>query len=100
MSKFVVVVLFKVKPGYLEEIRPLMMANAITSLKKEKNCHQFDVVQRQDDDHAFIFYETYKDLASFEYHLKTAHSIAFNAKLKELGDNTERVPMRCDLVSR
>ena len=66
MAKFVVVVLFKAKPGHLEEIRSLMMANAEISVAEEENCYQFDVVRRQDDENAFIFYETYKDLASFE----------------------------------
>jgi autoinducer 2-degrading protein len=99
MSKFVVVVLFKVKPGHLEEINSLMMDNATASVRDEENCYQFDVVRRQDDENAFIFYETYKDLASFEYHLTTDHSIDFNAKLKEMGDKTERVPMRCGLIS-
>ena len=99
MAKFVVVVLFKAKPGHLEEIRPLMMANAEISVAEEENCYQFDVGRRQDDENAFIFYETYKDLASFEYHLTTEHSIAFNAKLKEMGDKTERIPMRCEMIS-
>lgn len=99
MEKFVITVLFNVKPGYLDEIKPLMFGNAVTSLTDEEGCLQFDVVQRQDDDHAFIFYEIYSDKAAFDFHLKTNHSIAFNNKLKELGDNTTREAIRGHLVS-
>jgi (4S)-4-hydroxy-5-phosphonooxypentane-2,3-dione isomerase len=99
MEKFVITVLFKVKQGYLDEVKPLMFGNAQTSLSDEEGCLQFDVVQRRDDDHAFIFYEVYTDKAAFDLHLKLDHSIAFNNKLKELGDNTTREPIRGHLIS-
>jgi len=98
MANFVNVVLFKVKPGYLDEIKPVMLANAAASVTEE-TCYQFDVVQRQDDDHAFIFYEVYKDKASLDIHRETAHFKAFFAKVTELSENTEREPIFCDQVS-
>ncbi|MGY9015180.1 MAG: putative quinol monooxygenase [Rhodospirillales bacterium] len=99
MEKFVITVLFKVKPGYLDAIKPLMFGNAQKSLTDEEGCLQFDVVQQQNDDHAFIFYEIYSDKTAFDFHLKTVHSITFNNKLKELGDNTTREPIRGQLIS-
>ncbi|MGY9004310.1 MAG: putative quinol monooxygenase [Rhodospirillales bacterium] len=98
MANFVNVVLIKIKPGYLEQIKPVMLANAAESVKEE-NIFQFDVVQRQDDDHAFIFYEVYKDRASLDTHRETAHFKAFFNKVEELGDNVEREPIFCDVVS-
>ena len=98
MAKFINVVLVKIKPGYLEQIKPVMLANAAESVKEE-NIFQFDVVQRQDDDHAFIFYEVYKDRASLDTHRETAHFKAFFNKVEELGDNVEREPIFCDVIS-
>lgn len=98
MANFINVVLFKVKQGYLDEIKPVMLANAAESVKEE-NVYQFDVVQRQDDDHAFIFYEVYKDKASLDIHRETDHFKAFFAKVTELSENTEREPIFCDQVS-
>ncbi len=95
-----IMVLFKVKSGYLDNIKPLMFKNAQTSLADEEGCLHFDVVQRQDDDHKFILYEIYKDRTAFDHHLRTDHSSAFNNKLKELGDNTTRELIHGHLIDR
>lgn len=98
MANFVNVVLVKIKQGYLDQVKPVMLANAAESIKEE-NVYQFDVVQHQDDDHAFIFYEVYKDKASLETHRETSHFKAFFNKVEELGENVERKPIFCDQIT-
>ena len=59
MSRLVNLVHVKVAEGYLDKIQDAMLTNARQSVLEE-NCHQFDVVVSQEDDHSFVFYEVYE----------------------------------------
>ncbi|MDA0240953.1 MAG: putative quinol monooxygenase [Proteobacteria bacterium] len=89
MANLVNVVNFRVKPGYLDQIKPAMLENAAESVK-EPDCYQFDVIQSDDDDHSFLFYEVYKDEAALSTHRTTTHFLTYWCLLEELGDNVER----------
>ena len=89
MSRLVNLVHVKVAEGYLDKIQDAMLTNARQSVL-EKNCHQFDVVVSQEDDHSFIFYEVYEDKAALDAHRETAHFQDYWKLIGELGDNIQR----------
>ena len=89
MSDLVLVVTVKVKPGYVDVLRPAMLENAAQSIK-EQTCYQFDVIVSQDDDNTFMFYEVYKDEQALADHRQTPHFLAYWNLMQELGDKVER----------
>ena len=89
MGKLVNLVHVTVAAGYLERIKPAMLANARHSVQ-EAGCHQFDVVVSNDDDHKFVFYEVYDDQAALDAHRQTDHFKTYWKILEELGDNLQR----------
>ena len=89
MSRLVNLVHVKVAEGYLDKIKDAMLTNARKSVL-EVNCHQFDVVVSQEDDHSFVFYEVYEDKAALDAHRETAHFLAYWKLVGELGDNIQR----------
>jgi (4S)-4-hydroxy-5-phosphonooxypentane-2,3-dione isomerase len=81
MSDLVLVVTVKVKPGYVDVLRPAMLENAAQSIK-EQTCYQFDVIVSQ--------YEVYKDEQALADHRQTPHFLAYWNLMQELGDKVER----------
>lgn len=76
---YALTVLFRLKPGMMDEFLPLMLTNSAASLANEPGCHRFDVLtdpSRPDD---VYLYEIYADPAAFEAHTQTPHFHAFNA---------------------
>ena len=89
MSDLVLVVTVKVKPEYVDVLKPAMLENAAKSIK-EPTCYQFDVIVSQDDDNTFMFYEVYKDEQALADHRQTPHFLAYWNLMQELGDKVER----------
>jgi (4S)-4-hydroxy-5-phosphonooxypentane-2,3-dione isomerase len=89
MSDLVLVVTVKVKPGYVDVLKPAMLENAAQSIK-EPTCYQFDVIVSQDDDNTFMFYEVYQDEQALADHRQTPHFLAYWNLMQELGDKVER----------
>ena len=89
MSRLVNLVHVKVAEGYLDKIHDAMLNNARHSVLEEQ-CHQFDVVVSQEDDHCFVFYEVYEDEAALVAHRKTAHFQTYWKLIGELGDKIQR----------
>lgn len=89
MAKLVNLVHVTVAAGYLEKIKPAMLANARSSVQ-EDGCHQFDVVVSGDDDHKFVFYDVYDDQAALDAHRQTDHFKTYWKILEELGGNIQR----------
>ena len=89
MSRLVNLVHVKVAEGYLDQIQDAILTNAQQSVLEE-NCHQFDVVVSQEDDHSFVFYEVYEDKAALDAHRETAHFQDYWKLIGELGDNIQR----------
>lgn len=76
---FAVTVQFTIKDGKMEAFLPLMRENALTSLKEEPGCHQFDVCTDPTTPQEVFLYEIYDDDAAFEAHLASSHFQAFDA---------------------
>ncbi len=93
MSHFAVIVSIKLKPGAAEEFYPHIIKNAAASRRDEPDCHRFDVVVAEDDNHQLYFYEEYTDAAAFEAHRNTPHYETF----RQATDNmvSERIVHRC-----
>ena len=69
MSKLVNVVTIEVAPGRRDEVVKLLMAHK-ARLKDEPDTLQFEVLLPKDDDTKVCAYETYRNAAAFEAHLK------------------------------
>ncbi|MFL2935077.1 MAG: putative quinol monooxygenase [Thalassobaculaceae bacterium] len=85
---FVVTVNFSIKPGQIEQFRPLMLENARLSLELETGgadnlmCVLTPVNRRN----AFL-YEVYDNKSAFETHLQMAHFKSFDAKVAKMLDD-------------
>jgi quinol monooxygenase YgiN len=62
-----------VLPGHLEAFLEAITANARRSFTDEPGCVSFDVSQDASDDHHFIFYELYQNMAALEAHRSASH---------------------------
>jgi autoinducer 2-degrading protein len=98
MSDLVLVVTVKVKPEYVDMLKPAMLENAAQSIKEE-TCYQFDVVVSQDDKNCFMFYEVYEDEQALAAHRQTPHFLNYWNLMQELGDNVERTAQLHDKLS-
>ena len=78
MSRHVITVDFRLKPGAMAEFRQLIDNNARDSSRDEPGCRRFDVLVPQGEADRVFLYEIYDDRAAFEAHLKTAHFDVFN----------------------
>ena len=89
MADLVLVVTVKVQPEYADRLKPAMLENAAQSVQEE-NCYQFDVIQSQDDENTFMFYEVYRDEEALAEHRQTPHFLDYWNLMQELGENVER----------
>ena len=84
---FVVTVNFSIKPGQIEQFRPLMLENARLSLELETGCRQFDVCFNPSEPQECFLYEVYDNKSAFETHLQMAHFKSFDSKVAEMLDD-------------
>lgn len=71
---FTVIVDLQVRPERREEFLTGIRANALASLRDEPGCLRFDVHERVDEPHRFLFHEVYVDEAAFrEAHRSAPH---------------------------
>ena len=81
---YVIAVNFEIEQARLDELLPLMKANAAASVRDEPGCHRFDVCQDPEAPHHIFLYEVYDDRAAFEAHLASAHFKAFDAATADM----------------
>ncbi|MGI5499862.1 putative quinol monooxygenase [Lentzea sp. CA-135723] len=62
-----------VKPGHREAFLAAITRQAERTFTDEPGCVGFDVAVDTTDDHRFVFYELYTDLAAVEAHRTTPH---------------------------
>lgn len=96
MSRFAVLVEFRLKPGMRAEFRHLIDANAQASVTDEAGCFRFDVLEPDDKPDTILLYEIYADGAAFQLHLDSAHYKTFAAVSADLC--IDRAVTRCALV--
>jgi len=77
---FVVTVEFKVRPEFVAQFVPEMIANARVTATTERGCRQFDVCTDPQDAASVFLYELYDDRAAFDAHLATPHFKEFDRK--------------------
>ncbi len=75
--KFAIFVTIKCKTGMGKDFMPLIMENAVASMRDEPNCQEFRVMTANDDDDTFHFYEVYTDEAALDAHRLAPHYIKF-----------------------
>lgn len=63
----------QVRSGHLQAFLEAITENARRSFTDEQGCVYFDVSQDASDDHHFMFYELYQDMAALEAHRCAAH---------------------------
>ncbi|WP_413991865.1 putative quinol monooxygenase [Labrys okinawensis] len=84
MSRYVVMVDFRLKPGARTAFRTLVDLNARLSAHDEPGCRRFDVVEPDGEADRVLLYEIYDDRAAFDAHMKTKHYFAFDAESAEM----------------
>jgi quinol monooxygenase YgiN len=73
----VVLVQVRVRTEMLAEFERAILANADAARAREPGCVRFDVNQREGDPAEWLFYEVYKDAASFDAHRASPHFAAY-----------------------
>lgn len=96
MSKFAIIVDFRLKPGSLARFRELIDANARDSVRIEPGCRRFDVMEVPGEPERICLYEIYDDEAAFGQHCQSAHFLQFDADSAALVE-TKSIT-RCALV--
>ena len=97
MSHFAIVVTIKLKPGTAEAFRPLVLENAASAKRDEPDCHRFDVLVTEADDHTYHFYEEYTDAAALDTHREMPHYKKFAEGVKDM--IAERHIAPCSVLS-
>ena len=73
MTRFAILVTITLKPGMAAEFKPHILANAEAAVRNEADCHQFNVLQSENDPDTFFLYEVYTDSAALAVHRETPH---------------------------
>ena len=69
MSRIMIVVEFELKPQHRDDFIKLMKNHAELS-RTEDGCHQFDVLQAQEDPNKIFFVESWRDQLALDVHSK------------------------------
>jgi len=96
MTGFVVIVDFRLKAGAHADFRRLVDTNASASVRHERGCSRFDVVEPRGEADRVLLYEIYSDEAAFEEHCRSSHYTDFNSASEPLVDR--KAVIRCDLA--
>jgi quinol monooxygenase YgiN len=92
----VVIVDFQLKSGSRAAFRPLVDANAVTSVSTEPGCRRFDVLEPRGEPDRVLLYEIYDDEAAFGTHCRSAHFEQFDRESGPLV--SAKSVIRCDLA--
>ena len=74
----VLVVKFRIKPGFVDAFAQAITENARASRETEPGCRQFDVCRDPQDPALFFLYELYDDEAAIAAHMQSAHFLQMN----------------------
>ena len=96
MTGFVIIVDFRLKAGAQLDFRRLIDANAAASVRSERGCRRFDVVEPRGEADRVLLYEIYDDQAAFDAHCQSAHYAHFNSESAPMV--TAKAVIRGDLV--
>jgi (4S)-4-hydroxy-5-phosphonooxypentane-2,3-dione isomerase len=86
----------RVKPDQKKRFLEAIEVDALGSEKDEPGCLRFNVLQDEQDENVYYFYEVYKDAAALEAHRKAPHYQVWRAAADSLDGPT--APTRCKPV--
>lgn len=96
MTRFAIFVTVRIKPGTRDAFLPLILENATAAVRDEPDCHQFRVMNTEDDPDTFHFFEVYTDARALDRHRETPHFKAFFEASADMIE--ERVVQRLDVI--
>jgi quinol monooxygenase YgiN len=86
----------RVKPEMRQRFLQAIEVDALGSERDEPGCHRFNVLQDEQDESVYYFYEVYRDQAALEAHRATPHYAVWREALETLDGPTEAI--RCRTV--
>jgi autoinducer 2-degrading protein len=86
----------RVKPDQKKRFLEAIEVDALGSERDEPGCLRFNVLQDEQDENVYYFYEVYKDAAALEAHRKAPHYQVWRAAADSLDGPT--APTRCKPV--
>jgi (4S)-4-hydroxy-5-phosphonooxypentane-2,3-dione isomerase len=84
----------RVKPGERERFLKAIEVDALGSERVEPGCLRFNVLQDQEDQNVYYFYEVYRDEAALEEHRKAPHYAVWRAVADALDGPVEAARTR------
>lgn len=97
MQRFAIIVTIKLNPGYKDTFRDMILVNATSSVGTEAECHLFHVLEDQEAEDTFHFYEIYTSPESLESHREQPHFKTFFEGTTEMV--AERTVRRVSVVN-
>jgi (4S)-4-hydroxy-5-phosphonooxypentane-2,3-dione isomerase len=85
----VLVVLFKIKPQFIEAFAGAIRENARLSLANEPGCRQFDVCINPAQPAEFFLYELYDSEQAIQAHLESGHFLHMNTLTTDWVDSKQ-----------
>jgi len=70
---FALIVSLRIKPEKRERFLQAAEENSTASVRDERGCLRFDVVEDQAEPTHFFYYEVYRDESAFDAHKQTPH---------------------------
>jgi len=86
----------RVKPDQKKRFLEAIEIDALGSERDEPGCLRFNVLQDEQDENVYYFYEVYKDMAALEAHRAAPHYQTWRAAADTLDGPT--APTRCKTV--
>jgi autoinducer 2-degrading protein len=86
----------RIKPAQRQHFLEAIEVDALASERDEPGCHRFNVLQDEQDENVYYFYEVYKDQAALEAHRAMPHYAVWRAAADTLEGPTEAT--RCKTV--
>ena|GEM_PF-492581 len=83
---YIIIVPIQIKKDHEDAFIKAMLENAKDSLKYERGCLRFDVIQDRRDRNRIWLYEVYENETAFELHQKTPHFTKWKATVKDWMD--------------
>ncbi len=84
----------RVKPEQRRRFLEAIEVDALGSERDEPGCHRFNVLQDEQDENVYYFYEVYASAAALEAHRATPHYAVWRAAADTLDGPTEAIRCR------
>ncbi|HEY7601548.1 MAG TPA: putative quinol monooxygenase [Methylomirabilota bacterium] len=84
----------RVKPEQRRRFLEAIEVDALGSERDEPGCHRFNVLQDEQDENVYYFYEVYASAAALEAHRATPHYAVWRAVADVLDGPTEAIRCR------